>query len=187
MENKRKALPLIDVQEGKYDYKNKYILFNFCFTNESERREIENPANITVEFINVGLREMYDFYIDEIESKFFKSHGECYYVSPIVYQNKSVNINFKFREPLSLTYSGPENLETTIVSPLIFKCYFKDCYDNWYYQKLSINFMHSYDGQTVANHKGLNVEYQGYEILSKPIEIPKENLPWNNGKEVIRM
>ncbi|MGM0828082.1 MAG: hypothetical protein ACQEU4_07680 [Bacillota bacterium] len=187
-ENKRKALPLIDIKVGEYDYKNKYIQFDFCFTKESherERKNIPDTANVTIALENVGLREMYDLYVGDIKSAYFKTKGEYFRIAPIVYNGKSIPLNLAFYEKGTYDNDKYEGIFNTYKSSIAFKCYFKDCYDNWYHQEFSISLFHAIEQGVSEEKSALNISYGSYEIMSKPIEISRENLPWENGKSVI--
>lgn len=186
-ENKKKALPYIDVKTSNYDYKYKYIQFDFCFTEESKKRgrkDITDTAKVTVALENVGLRELYDLYIGDIESTYFKATSDYFYTRPIVYCNKSMELNLYFYEKGSYDNDNLESRHHALISPLIFKCYFRDCYDNWYYQKFSISLIHSITPNVSIDQRALNINFERYEILSQPIEISEEDLPWKNGKSV---
>ncbi|EFV74602.1 hypothetical protein HMPREF1013_05244 [Bacillus sp. 2_A_57_CT2] len=149
-----------------------------------ERKDITDTAKITIALENVGLRELYDLYIGDIESTYFKATADYFYTSPIVYCNKFMELNLYFYEKGSYDNDNLESRHHTLISPLIFKCYFRDCYDNWYYQKFSISLMHSITPDVSVDQRALNINFERYEILSQPIEIPEEDLPWKNGKSV---
>jgi hypothetical protein len=186
-ENKRKALPLIDIKVGEYDYKNKYIQFDFCFTKESyerERKNIQDTANVTITLENVGQREMYDLYIGDIKSAYFKTKGEYHRIAPIVYFGKSIPLNLMFYEKGTYDNDKYKGIFNTYKSSISIQCYFKDCYDNWYHQEFSISLFHAIKPGVSEDKSALNISYESYEIMSKPIEISQKNLPWENGKSV---
>ncbi|PAL05255.1 hypothetical protein [Peribacillus simplex] len=186
-ENKRKALPFIDVKTGHYDYKNKYIQVDFCFTEESKERQpkdIPDTAIITMALENVGLREMYDLYIGDIKSTYFNFRQDCYHTTPILYCNKSMELNLFLYEKGSYDNDDLEERYDTLISPIIFKCYFRDCYDNWYHQKFSISLMHNITPNVGINQRALDINLERCEIMSQPIEISQNDLPWENGKIV---
>ena len=189
-ENKRKALPLIDIDTGEYDYRNRGIAFDFCFTEESRKRkskDIPDTAHITISLENVGLRELYDLHIGDINSSFFETslNENYYHITPIVYGNKPVFLNLSFREKGSYDKDNMENLYGTHISHIGFRCYFSDCYDNWYYQEFNINLFHSIKPNMDINERALNIDFQGYDIMSSPIEISQYDLPWENGESVV--
>lgn len=187
-ENKRKALPFIDINRGEYDYKNKNIQFDFCFTKESKKRkrkDIPDTAKITISIENVGMREMYNLHIGDFESEYFVASEDYYNLIPIVYKNKAININLTFYEKRKYDNDISEELNHLLITPLIFKCYFRDCYNNWYHQQFSITLMHKINSNCAENMKALDISFNGSDILSQPLEIPQENLPWKLGKQVI--
>lgn len=186
-ENKRKALPLIEIKNGQKNYKNKYIQFDFCFTEESKirkRKDIEDTAEIAICLENVGLRELYDLYIGDFKSTYFKTQDDYYHITPILYRDKSLKLNLTFYEKGSYDNDNMEERYNSFTSPISFKCYFRDCYDNWYHQKFSLSLTHSITQNVCINQRALNIDFERCEIISQPIEISNTDLPWNNGKSV---
>ncbi|MGN1379181.1 MAG: hypothetical protein ACI4XR_02135 [Bacilli bacterium] len=89
-ENKKNVLPLLKLDTEEYDYKNKYIQYDFIFTDECKKRKRKNipdTENITFSINNVGMRELYDLHIADIQSTFFKTDCDCYSICPIIYAN----------------------------------------------------------------------------------------------------
>lgn len=186
-ENKRKALPFIDINDSEYDYKNKYIQFDFHLTEDSkqgESKDISDTAKITISIENVGMREMYNLYLGDFESEFFFARGEYFSVIPIVYKNKSLDLTLSFYEKLKYDNVDSSKLDNLLISPLRLSCYFRDCYDNWYYQQFSVNLFHKFTSNCPENTKALDVGFSGSDVLSQPLEIPFEDLPWEQGKQV---
>lgn len=188
-ENKKKALPLLKIdKEEHYDYRYQYFQFNCIFTEESkerERKDLSDTARVTLKINNVGMRELYNLCIGDFESTFFKVENEYLYISPIVYKDDSININLFFYE--MGCYDNDllrENLNE-IISPIQFKCYFKDCYENWYYQTLNLSLIHKIIENTPLEQRALEIYIMDTEVASAPKEIKYEDLPWNNGKELI--
>ncbi|KZE67974.1 hypothetical protein AWM68_17530 [Fictibacillus phosphorivorans] len=187
-ENKRKALPYMNVKSGgEYDYKNKYIQLDFNFTKESkkrERKDIEDTARTAISIENVGMRELYDLYIGDIESTYFSADHEIYSVTPILYCNKPFVINLFFYEKGSYDSDEFPERYNTWGSDIVFKFYFRDCYDNWYRQKISISFQHKIIAEVEHEKRALEINYVKSEIKSIPEEISENDLPWKNGKSL---
>lgn len=186
-ENKRKALPLIDIYTGDYDYKNKYVQFDFWPTEklvQGKRKDIQDTARVTLNLENVGLREMYDLYIGDIESDKFNCHNDYYFITPIIYHQKSIALNLSFFENVSFVNLDKKVLDNLYISPITFKCYFRDCYDNWYHQHFSLSLMHRLNSKVSPDQRSLDISIERYEILSRPIEISQEKLPWELGNPV---
>lgn len=182
-ENKRKALPFIDVKAGQYEYKHRYIQLDFCLTEESkerERKDIPDTAKITLSLENVGLRELYDLHIGNIKSSFFSTQFDIYRTTPILYCNKTMELNLNFYEKGSYDNDSLESRYHTLISPLIFKCYYRDCYDNWYHQEFSVSLMHTITPNIDINQRALDINFENCVVMSQPIEIPENDLPWEN-------
>jgi hypothetical protein len=190
-ENKKKALPLLRVSEEKeYDYRYKYIQFSSLFTEESkvrERKDIIDTAKVTIKIENVGMRELYDLWIGDIDNTFFKeNNGEYQYhnMYPVIYKDDYVCINLCFYEMGNYDNDNWDSKYHTLISPMSFNCYFRDCYDNWYYQTLQISLMHQVVENSPINQRALNISVSNAQIISPPIEIGKKDLPWENGKSI---
>lgn len=188
-ENKKKALPLLKIDNAEhYDYRYKWVRFNCIFTEESkerERKDISNTARVTLKINNVGMRELYNLCIGDFESIFFKPENEYQYISPIVYKDDNININLFFYEMGCYDNDlSRDNLNDT-VSWIEFKCYFKDCYENWYYQTLKLSLIHKVIADKPLEQRALEIRIMDTEVASTPKEIEYKNLPWNNGKELI--
>lgn len=186
-ENKKKALPMIELSEGENSYTNKYIQVDFCFTNESnerERKNIVDTENITIRFRNVGLRELYDFHICDIESEYYKSEYVSHQINPILYQDGFIDISFNIYE--KGIYDSDETMtDETLISPISFKCYYLDCYDNWYFQKFSVSVLHKLEKGIPVDKKALTVNIERFEIMSKPTEVNESKLPFRDGNSLI--
>ena len=65
---------------------------------------------------------------------------------------------------------------------MTFNCYFKDCYNNWYYQTLQVSLMYNLKKDVPIKERALNISVSNTEIISPPIEIDERDLPWENGK-----
>ncbi|MFV0274657.1 MAG: hypothetical protein ACK5HL_00200 [Bacilli bacterium] len=72
----------------------------------------------------------------------------------------------------------------TLISPMSFNYYFRDCYDNWDYQTFQISLIHQIVEKSPINQRDLNISLSNTQIVSPPIEIEKKDLPWENGKSV---
>ncbi|MGD6870920.1 hypothetical protein ACQCU1_01850 [Sutcliffiella horikoshii] len=186
-ENKRRALPLIDIKTGieEYDYRNKYIQFDFLLTEESKsraRKDIEDTAKITIGVDNVGLRELYDLYIGDFNSTYFSPSSEYYHVTSILYNNQLFELNLSFYEKGSYVEDNLEGRSGLLSSGISFKCYFKDCYNNWYNQEFELSMFHKIHLDVGLSEQALEISVQKSEVKSKPIEILERDLPWKNGK-----
>lgn len=187
-EEKKKALPLLKISaEKEYDYRYKYLQFSCYFTEESkkrERKDIVGTANVTIKLENVGMRELYDLYIGDIESSVFKEDNKYHKIHPIIYKSDYLKINLYFYEMGSYDKDLSEEKYDTIINFMTFNCYFKDCYNNWYYQTLQLSLMYNLEKNIPENERALNISVSNTEIISPPIEIKEQDLPWNNGESL---
>lgn len=187
-ENKKNVLPLLKLNIEEYDYKNKYIQFDFIFTDESKarkRKDILNTQNITFSINNVGMRELYDLYIADIQSTFFKTDYDCYNICPVIYSNDKISLNFSLYEMGSYDSDSKDEKYDLLISPITFNCYFKDCYGNWYFQTVSISLFHNIEKNTPIENKALNASIEGFNVLSSPKEIDEKDLPWKKEENKI--
>lgn len=183
-DNKKQALPLIKIEcEKGYDYRYEYIDFDCLFTNESKlrtRKDIVNTANVTIKLKNVGMRELYDLYVGNIESAIFKQKKDNYHkMCPIIYKDDCFYINLLFYEMGSYDNDLSEEKYHTMINFITFNCYFKDCYNNWYYQRLRISLMYYLQKDIPFDKRALNISVSNTEVVSPPIEILEKDLPWN--------
>lgn len=188
-ENKKNALPLLRVSEEKdYDYRYKYIQFSCLFTEESKlrkRKDIADTANVTIKIENVGMRELYELWIGDINNIYFRednSIDKYHNMYPIIYKDNYVCINLSFYEMGNYDNDDLDYKYHTLISPMSFNCYFRDCYDNWYYQTLQISLMHQIVENIPIEQRALNISVSNAQVISPPIEIDKKDLPWENGK-----
>ncbi len=180
-ETQRLVMPLIQIEVGEYDYKWKYIQFDFNLTTESKQRtrnDIPNTEAVTLQLKNVGTRELLELYIGNFSATFFDEGGKYYSLYPIVYSNDTVMLNLYLYEKGS--YENDENEERfdTLISPVSFSCYFKDCLGNWYKQDFSISLMHALTKDTPVTDKALNANIERFQIDSSPISVSENELPW---------
>ncbi|QSX09556.1 hypothetical protein J0B03_05700 [Alkalibacter rhizosphaerae] len=179
-ENKRTVLPLIKIESGVYDYKWTYIQFDFLLTEESkyrERKDIPDTANATICINNVGQRELYDMYIS-CESDIFVVKNKIHKITPVLYKDDSLQMNFLFYEMGVYDNDNKQNKHNTLISPLNLTIYFKDCYSNWYYQQVAVRLFHNLEKGKSREERALNVSFERAEILSAPIEVEENHLPW---------
>ena len=187
-ENKKNVLPLLKLETEEYDYKNKYIQFDFLFTsgsNQRKRKNIPDTANVTFSINNVGTRELYDLYIANIQSTFFKTDCDCYSVCPIIYSQDKVSINFLLYEIGSYDNNLKEKKYDSLISPITFNCYYKDCYENWYFQTVSLSISHNIEKGTPIKNRALNAYIERFNILTSPKEVLEKNLPWKKEENKI--
>jgi len=187
-EKKKDVLPLLKVErEKEYDYRYKYLQFDCLFTEESkarERKNLANTAHATIRIKNIGMRELYDFYICNIESTYFKEKNEIHYMYPIIYKDDGVCINFYFYELGNYDNDLKEDKYHIINSPIKFDCYFKDCYGNWYYQTLETQIIHKIIENVPIDEKGIDISIHNTNVINAPVEISKKDLPWKNNNEI---
>lgn len=177
-ENKKKALPLlkIDLVENSKDI-NKSIQFDYAFDKESKKNKRKNSVELKIRIRNVGMRELYDLHVGEFTSRYFSAENEYNYMYPIIYKDDNECIDLVFYE---MKEYEDEEVYTPIISPFIFNCYFRDCYDNWYYQKFEFSIFHQIIKEIEKNRTTLNISIPNIRLISAPMEILEENLPWNN-------
>lgn len=188
-DNQKQALPLLKVEpEKEYDYRYKYIQFDCLFTEESKlrtRKDIVDTASVTIKLKNVGMRELYDLYIGNIESSVFKEEKDYYHkICPIIYKDDCLNINLMFYEMGNYDNDLSETKNNSMINFMSFNCYFKDCYNNWYYQTLRISLMYNLMKDVPTDKRALNISVSNTEVISPPISISEKDLPWNNNSEV---
>lgn len=173
-ETKGLIKPLIKITSAKYDYKWKYIQFDFNFTDESKKRkrkDISDTANITLNFKNVGQRELYNFYLCEFKSTYFYEHGYSYKLHPIVYSGDSVNINLYIYEKGSYDNDNGDNIFHTIISPISFICLFDDCLGNHYKQEFEVTLFHNITPNIPLEKRALSLSIDRINICSAPTEL----------------
>lgn len=134
-ENRKNVLPLIKVKDKVKRISSINLLGDnvkgycsgFTFPIIDLAKDGETILIINLEFENVGQREMYDVWLGGIGSDFKKSNN-YYEIAPILYQGD------KYKNYLSSAVYCPNGEKTIDIS---FKIYFRDCYDNWYFQKIN--------------------------------------------------
>ena len=176
-ETKRLVMPMLKIFRTQYDYKWKYIQFDFNFTEESksrERKDIENTENISINIQNVGQRELYELYLAEFESTYFDEGGHSYAMHPIVYAGDSININFGLYEKGVYDSDSKEDIFDTIISPISLSCYFKDCLGTCYKQQFTITLFHKLEEGCELAQKALSASIDRIMIDSAPQEVSKE-------------
>ena len=100
---------------------------------------------------------------------------------PVLYRDHDLKINFRFSNiGKEKSFIRPDTIDT-IISPMCFDCYFKDCYDNWYKQKVEISFMYNLVKDVNEQPKAKNISFERASILSAPEELKESDLPWENG------
>lgn len=119
-----------------------------------------------------------------MQSSVFKEDNEYHKMYPIIYKDDSVYINLVFYEMGKYDNDLSDEKYHTMINFITFKYYFKDCYNNWYYQKLQVSLTYNLMKDIPMNERALNISVNNTEILTPPIEIKKCDLPWENGKSV---
>ena len=192
-ENRKNVLPLLKPYASDYDYKYRYVSFDFVFTEESKSRKVRDIANtskISFELKNVGQRELYDLKIGNISSTFFKENinnktqsGEdkknYYNICPIIYKNDSICINFYLKELGFYNNDSRPDLYDSLISPIEFDAYFSDCYDNFYKQSIEVRISHKINKETKDLEPALQVFIERTNVLSAPELLDKNKLPFN--------
>ena len=167
------------------DYGYKYIQFDFMFTEESwyrERKDIVDTAEVPIAIKNVGYRELYDLYLGDFDSYWFKEQNKNYYhMKPLLYESQSLYLNIMFYEMGRYDNDKFEEKYNTMSCPLRFYCYFKDCYDNWYRQKAEVSFIFNVQKDITLENRALDISFERGEILSAPEEMDEKLLPWKQG------
>lgn len=177
----RLVMPMLKIFPAEYDYKWHYIQFDANLTEESRlrpRKDIPDTAHITFEIKNIGTRELLDFHLCNISSTFFDDNGYHHSLFPIIYSGESYYLNFNFYEKGIYDQDSAEDKFHTLISPISFNCYYKDCLGNWYIQELSISVCHSVTEKTPADQRALNISIERTQILSAPRQIKESDLPW---------
>lgn len=176
-EAKRLVMPLIKISSAEYDYKYKYIQFDFNFSDESkvrERKDIPDTENITINIKNVGQRELFDLYLGEFDSSFFDEYNNTYSMHPVIYSGDSVNINFSLYEKGSYDSDSREDKFDTLISPISFSCFFKDCLGTCYKQQFTITLFHQVKEGVSLEQKALNASIDRIMIDTAPQEISED-------------
>lgn len=173
-ETKRILMPMFKISSGKYNYKWKYIQFNFDLTKESmtrNRKNIEDTAVITLNFKNIGQRELRNFYLSGFKSTYLSEAYSSYQLHPIIYADDSVNINFFIYEKGIYDNDQFDEMFHTLISPISFMCLFTDCLGNSYKQEFEITIIHQLTPKKNINERALNVSIDKINILSAPEEL----------------
>ena len=128
---------------------------------------------------NVGERELYDLHIANVNSTYFFTNCDSFELEPIIYKNDSIGINFYLYEKGKYDNDNLQyDLNDAIISPILFNVYYKDCYNNWYYQSVQINLLHQIISGKSLKEKALDTSIEEFKVLSPPIEIEPDELPW---------
>ena len=178
-ENKRIVMPMIKISPTEYDYKQKYIVFDFNFTEESMQqlwKADDVATNIAINIKNVGQRELLDLHIGGFSSSYFHEGGSFYMLSPIVYADDSMDLTFYVYNK-GIDYLDLKAYDTWI-SNITFDLYYKDCLGTWYTQKFTLSFMHRLTKQSEGSESELNITLERIHIDSSPIEYMQKILPW---------
>lgn len=173
-ETKRLIKPLLKISATEYDYKWKYIQFDFNLTDESknrDRKDISDTASITLNFKNIGQRELCDFYLCEFKSTYFCEGGNSYQLQPIIYSGDSVNINFCVYEKGAYDADKFDEVFHTLISPISFLCVFDDCVGNHYKQEFEITLFHQIAPNVPLEERALSLSIDRIKICSAPEEL----------------
>lgn len=187
-ESKRMVIPMIDISPAEYDYRWKYVQFDFNFTNESKtrgRKDIPNTETITIEIKNVGTRELYDMHLAEFESDFFDEGNNSYSLFPIIYSSHFYKVNFCLYEKGVYDFDVKEELFHLFGSTIKFSCIYKDCLGTCYRQRFSVNVFHQLLQGCSIEEKALNVSVERITIESAPEEISEKTYNDITKKSVI--
>lgn len=119
---------------------------------------------IAISFKNVGQREMYDIWLGGIKCGSEESDNYCE-IAPILYKGDKCN------EHVKTVVKRQQGQGTVEIS---FRIYFKDCYENWYFQEII--------GKSTSG-PGRRYKVDAFEIRSAPKLISETELPETIKKE----
>ncbi|EGX30616.1 hypothetical protein [Streptococcus salivarius] len=182
-DTKRIVKPMINVSSvGEYDYKNKYIQFDFTFPkvypNLSRKNNVDTP-NVTISIENIGTRELYNLYIGNFKATYFNDDGHYYQLDPILYSKHQIQLNLMFYEKIGyLKEFNQEDKFHLLISPIKFSTYFQDCLNNWYEQSFELRIYHQVQTNKSDEETSLTVSIERVSIDSAPKEISPDLLPW---------
>lgn len=125
---------------------------------ESPDKKRRTVLSIPLSFKNVGQREMYDVWVGGVKCGSEES-GKYRKIAPIIYKNDSYSNRIE---------SAINERRQSNDVKISFKVYFRDCYENWYYQEII--------GNGFNNH-GKNCSIDTFEIKSAPVLISEIKLP----------
>lgn len=185
-ETKRLVMPAIQIDIGEPDYRWAYIQFDFNLTSEGRcrpRKNIPDTEVVTLRLKNVGVRELLELHIGNFQSSFFDEGGHCYTLSPIMYANGEVMLNLYLYEKGIYDDDCDSQKFDTLISPIFFSCFFKDCLGNWYQQDFSIALIHSLKKDAPIEVKALAASIERCQIMSAPKDVTEKELPWNIAPE----
>lgn len=184
----RLVKPMLELACAEYDYRWDYIQFDFNFTNESwgrERKDIADTAQVTIEISNVGARELLELWICNISSTYFYDGGYQHKMTPILYSGNGYKVNLSLYEKGKYDDDVLEEKFHTLISPIEFECYFKDCLENWYCQKLRLSLIHQIKRNTPIEKKALSVSVDRTIVDSSPFRVEENMLPWKRSESKI--
>lgn len=154
-DSRKSVLPLAKVSKAHPAYEEPYPFPSIIDVAKKDQTILLLPIAIE----NVGQREMYDIYIGGVCCG--KERGNSYHsVLPILYKGDQYSECFVS----SIKNSGEKAIDISL------KIYFKDCYDNCYYQELS--------GTGFGNEK-TSYKIIDFKIKSAPILVPTNQPPSN--------
>lgn len=174
-ENRKLVMPMLWLEEDTYDERRRNISFDLEPTDENKQeKNISRSAALSLKITNVGARELRHMHLADFESKDFKAHTKCCDIYPMIYSRDSCVINLCFYDSDAVTDKHPP-----MNSDISFNCYYQDCLDTWYYQTANITLLLSSATDAAPGDPALNISFEKIEIYSEPIEIDRDNLPWN--------
>lgn len=156
-DNRKKVLPLIKVKTNTATANIEKGIPPIIELPKEEQATLL----IAISFKNVGQREMYDVWLGGIKYDTEKSDNYCKIV-PILYKDDEYN---EYNEYIT---SAIERRQKGEVLGISFKIYFRDCYENWYFQEIT--------GKSTGG-VGKRYKVDTFEIRSAPILIDKTELP----------
>lgn len=175
-DNAKNVLPLLTIENAFNKSCGKGINIHFIFKEnnddlEIDSNKIEDKCKITIFLKNLGMRELYNLYVEKVESKFFQNISDkpMIFDYPIVYKEEFKVIDFEFytNKSINLNEYGYEDLKDCMV----FNCYFQDCYNNRYYQRIALNMtIKIYEKPLMRDHK-FHVNLDDTVIITPPIKL----------------
>ena len=124
----------------------------------------------------------------KLKSEYFKNHqhDSVHKFNTMIYKNHCIPINFFFYELGNYDSDEKQEKYDLLTSSIEFDCYFQDCYKNWYKQSLTLSLFHEITKDALPEDRALNISISDGSVISPPILIKENELPWNNGKKIYK-
>lgn len=173
-DNAKGVLPLLSIEVYNGKATCPIIVSNAHFNDANQRLAVGN----FLKFQNVGMREMYNLEIINIESETLDGVDSPISITPILYKDKHIMVYLPLAIKARRTEDGRAmiikgkryNLEVIISAHAEITFAYSDCYENKYAQKFKLKFSSKVDISKVQNQEILfNSTIEQCEVINAPV------------------